>query len=111
MPLDEGEFLAVPTAAPPPPRTDPWLRTSGVHKIRDPRGLAIVRALWYERDKTAQRRDVTPSRVLTDKAIVTAAATRPRSVGELVKLPVFSEPRQRRVAPRWVNVIAATYTL
>lgn len=107
----EQEFEAIRTAPAPAPRVDPWLRTSGVHKIRDPRGLAIVRALWYERDKIAQRRDVTPSRVLTDKAIVAAATTRPRSVGELVKLPVFSGPRQRRVAPRWFKVIEATYKL
>src|SRR5690625_7693129 len=100
MPLDEGEFLAVPTAAPPPPRTDPWLRTSGVHKVRDPRGLGIVRALWHERDKIAQRRDITPSRILTDKAIVAAAAARPENVGGLTNRPAFGGPGQRRSGRR-----------
>lgn len=111
LPWAEEEFEAVRTAPPPPPRTDPWLRTSGVHKVRDPRGLAIVRALWHERDKIAQRRDITPSRILTDKAIVAAAAARPKNVGELTKLPVFGGPRQRRIAPRWFKVIAETYRL
>jgi len=107
----EEEFEAIRTAAPAPPRPDPWLRTSGVHKIRDPRGLAIVRALWHERDKIAARRDITPSRILPDKAIVAAASTRPKSVAELTKLPIFGGPRQRRIAPRWFRIIEKTYAL
>lgn len=107
----QEEFEAVRTAPPPAPREDPWLRTSGVHKVRDGRGLAIVRALWYERDKIAQRRDITPSRILTDKAIIGAAQDRPKSVAELTKLPVFGGPRQRRIAPRWFKVISETYRL
>lgn len=107
----EEEFEAVRTAPPAPPRTDPWLRTSGVHKIRDPRGLAIVRALWHERDAVAQRRDVTPSRVLTDRAIVAAAQARPRSLSDLLRLPGFNGPRQRRSAPRWFRIIEQTYRL
>src|SRR5690625_2097244 len=107
----EEAFEAIRTAPPPPPRTDPWLRTSGVHKVRDQRGLAIVRELWYERDRIAQRRDITPSRVLTDKAIVAAATARPKNLTELTKLPVFGGPRQRRQAGRWFRIIEKTYRL
>jgi len=107
----EEEFEAIRLAPPPPPRTDPWLRTSGVHKVRDQRGLAIVRGLWYERDRIAQRRDITPSRVLTDKAIVSAAIARPKNLTELTKLPVFGGPRQRRGAGRWFRIIEKTYRL
>ena len=45
------EFEFVRTAPPPPPRAEPWRRTSGVHKIRNPRGLAAVRELWQARDE------------------------------------------------------------
>jgi hypothetical protein len=40
------EFEAVRTAPPPPPRKDPWRRTSGTHTLRDRRQLAVVRSLW-----------------------------------------------------------------
>ncbi|WP_250448502.1 ribonuclease D, partial [Actinotalea sp. C106] len=43
------EFEAVRLAPPPPPRVDPWRRTSGLHAIREPRRLAVVRALWEAR--------------------------------------------------------------
>ena len=38
---------------PPKPRTDPWRRTSGIHRVRGARALSRVRALWYARDAVA----------------------------------------------------------
>src|ERR1035438_9274380 len=67
------EFAAILAAKPPGPRTDPWRRTSGIHRVRNRRGLAVVRELWQERDKIARRRDLSPTRVLPDAAIVAAA--------------------------------------
>ena len=32
------------------PRADPWRRTSGIHRVRTRRQLAVVRALWEARD-------------------------------------------------------------
>src|SRR5262245_44674374 len=54
----EQEFAAVLAAKPPPPRPDPWRRTSGIHRVRSRRSLAIVRELWLERDQIARRRDI-----------------------------------------------------
>ena len=71
-------------AGPPPPRPDPWRRTSGIHRVRNRRGLAIVRELWLERDKIARRRDLSPGRVLPDSAIVEAARAAPASAAELI---------------------------
>jgi len=67
------EFDAVRDAAPAAPRTDPWRRTSGVHKLRRPRQLAVVRALWGARDAVARRRDVSPGRILPDASIIAGA--------------------------------------
>lgn len=64
------EFEAVRTAPPPAPRAEPWRRTSGVHRVRKPRALAAVRALWEARDRLAADRDIAPGRVLPDAAIV-----------------------------------------
>ena len=77
------EFAAELAAAeqPQPPRADPWRRTSGIHRVRTRRGLAIVRELWLERDKIARRRDLSPTKVLADAAIVEAARAMPNRAG------------------------------
>ncbi len=49
------EFAAIAAAPPAPPRRDPWRRTSGMHKVRRRRQLAVVRELWTERDRIAQQ--------------------------------------------------------
>src|SRR5439155_1149864 len=48
------EFEAILATPPAPPRTDPWRRTSGIHRLRGRRQLAVVRALWEARDELAQ---------------------------------------------------------
>lgn len=105
------EFEAVRTAPPPPPRAEPWRRTSGVHKVRSPRNLAIVRALWEARDEIARQRDRAPSRVLPDTAIIAAATTGPRTVEELRALPVFGGKMQRRLSAAWLRHIQAAQKL
>ena len=37
-------------------REEPWRRVSGIHVLRDPRKLAIVRSLWEARDLRARTR-------------------------------------------------------
>lgn len=99
------EFEAVRTAPPPAPREEPWRRTSGVHALRNPRSLAVVRSLWEARDENARRRDIAPGRVLPDRAIVAAAQAMPRSVPELVRLPAFSGRNTARRAAAWQAAI------
>jgi ribonuclease D len=67
------EFAAIAAAPLPAPRPDPWRRTSGIHRIRSRRALAVVRELWTTRDAIAQEADLSPRRVLADTAIVDAA--------------------------------------
>ncbi|MCA5893939.1 HRDC domain-containing protein [Isoptericola sp. NEAU-Y5] len=99
------EFEAVRTATPPPPRPDPWRRTSGSHALRDRRRLAVVRSLWFARDASARARDVAPGRVLPDRAIVAAARVLPRTVPQLTALPEFAGKATRRRAPAWQRAI------
>jgi ribonuclease D len=100
------EFEAVRTAGSPTPRAEPWRRTSGIHKIRKPRALAAVRALWEARDRLAAERDIAPGRVLPDAAIVDAAVTEPTSPGALAALPVFRGRSQRRLTSYWYAALA-----
>jgi ribonuclease D len=96
---------------PAPPRADPWRRTSGIHRVRSRRSLAIVRELWLERDQIAQRRDISPTRVLPDAAIVEAARTVPTSLAELAKLPGFTGRGARRYGPDWLRAIKRAVAL
>ena len=99
------EFEAVRLAPPPAPRVEAWRRVSGVHAIRDPRRLAVVRSLWATRDENARQRDISPGRVLPDTAVVAAAQALPRSVPQLVALPQFSGKGTRRRAVLWQSAI------
>lgn len=88
-------------------RRDRWRRVSGIHKVRDQRGLAAVRELWTVRDRVAARRDIAPARILPDSAIIAAAVANPTTVEELLALPVFGGPKQRRSAATWLAAMAA----
>lgn len=99
------EFTALAEALPPAPRADPWRRTSGLHRVRDRRRLAVVRELWQERDARARARDLSPGRVLPDSAIIEAAMAGPTTAEELADLPVFRGRAQRRESARWFAAI------
>lgn len=95
------EFEAIASAPPAPPRKDPWRRTSGMHKVRRRRQMAVVRELWTARDRVAQRRDVSPGKVLGDGAIVEAALALPPNVHALSGLPGFGHRMGRRQLEQW----------
>ncbi|MCP9205727.1 HRDC domain-containing protein [Streptomyces sp. NEAU-Y11] len=95
------EFAAIAAAPPAPPRKDPWRRTSGMHKVRRRRQMAVVRELWTARDQIAQRRDVSPGKVLGDAAIVEAALAVPTSVRALSALNGFGHRISRRQLEQW----------
>ncbi|TDD98270.1 ribonuclease D [Jiangella asiatica] len=100
------EFGAVLAAPQNEPRADPWRRTSGLHRVRDRRRLAVVRQLWEARDVLAQQRDLSPGRVLPDAAIIEAALTMPTSAEAMAAMPVYRGRSQRRELSRWFGAVA-----
>ncbi|MER6274365.1 ribonuclease D [Streptomyces sp900105755] len=95
------EFDAIAAAPPAEPRKDPWRRTSGMHKVRRRRQLAVVRELWQTRDRIAQKRDVSPGKVLSDAAIVEAALALPANVHALAGLNGYGHRMGRRQLEQW----------
>ena len=99
----EFEHLRTYVAA--PTRRDRWRRTSGIHKVRNPKALAAVRELWTTRDQIARSRDIAPGRILPDSAIISAATADPKTLEQLVALPVFGGTKQRRSAKIWFEAL------
>ncbi len=100
------EFEYIRTIEASPTRRDRWRRTSGIHKVRDPRTLALVRELWTTRDQIARRRDIAPGRILPDSAIISAATVNPDSIEKITALPIFGGSKQRRSAQVWLDALA-----
>ncbi|WP_446663876.1 HRDC domain-containing protein [Flexivirga sp. B27] len=111
------DFAALTSFAGPRQRTDPWRRTSGMHRIKNKRAIARVRELWLTRDEIAQASDTAPGRVLPDAMIVELANTAPRTAEALRQagssLRTKSRSRARaagrgtnRYADRWLDAIA-----
>ncbi|MFC4472350.1 HRDC domain-containing protein [Streptomyces xiangluensis] len=99
------EFDAIASAPAPEPRKDPWRRTSGMHKVRRRRQMAVVRELWQARDKVARRRDISPGKVLGDAAIVEAALALPANVQALAALNGFGHRMGRRQLEQWQSAV------
>ncbi len=72
-----------------------------MHKVRRRRQLAVVRELWQTRDRIAQRRDVSPGKVLGDAAIVEAALALPANVHALAALNGFGHRMGKRQLEQW----------
>lgn len=105
------EFAATRDAPPPPPRIDPWRRTSGIHRIRSRRGLAIVAHLWAARDRVAQQVDTAPGRLLPDSSIVAAAHALPREVSAMLALKDFHGRGAARYQKAWAAALRAAWAV
>lgn len=101
------EFEHVRTLPPKPPRREPWRRLSGLHTVRGRRGLAVARELWRAREEYAIERDVSPGRLVPDRAIVAAVKAGPTSRGALAGLKEFTGRASRSQIDRWWGAIDA----
>lgn len=105
------EFDALLSFAGPRRRNEPWRRTSGIHKARKRRTLALVRELWETRDCLAAARDVTPGRVLNDKAIMEIAHAAPKDRASLRALPAMRNRGARRHLEDWEDAAQVALAL
>lgn len=107
----EFAHLVERVGVPQPPRADPWRRTSGLHAVRTPRALAVVRELWQARDELAARLDRAPGKVLPDRAISTLAAranaaeVKRLGPADLAAVPEFAWRFPSRYRDRWLGAL------
>ncbi len=113
----QEEFQSIIDAPAPPPRVDPWRRTSGMHKIKKRDQLAIVRALWTVRAEIAQEIDIAQGRLLSDAAIVeiaTKATEKPvKTKKDLEKIlrPLGLRARWLENTATWISAITDALSL
>jgi ribonuclease D len=99
----EEEFDALTRFTGPPVRVEPWRRTSGMHKVRNRRGAAMVRELWQTRDAIAIERDTAPGRVLPDAALIDLAIKNPRTAADIQDGP--GSRSVRRYQRQWLTAL------
>jgi ribonuclease D len=97
------EFDYVKRTTGPIERVDPWRRTSGMHVIRNPRELAVVREVWYARDEIAREQDIAAGRILSDSHIVTLASSKLNKASELKTLSFMHLRNVKRYASTWID--------
>lgn len=95
------EFQAVLERVPKPPRDDPWRRLSGLHTVRGRRALAVARSLWTAREEFARDEDVSPGRLVPDRALVAAVIADPASKQDLARVREFTGRASRSELDRW----------
>ncbi len=95
----------------PATRSEPWRRTSGLHRVRGRRPLGAVRELWETRDELAQERDVSPGRIIGDGAIVAAALAMPTTRAELLGTRGFHGRGAQRYSDRWLEALERAATM
>jgi ribonuclease D len=105
--IAEEEFAATLAREPKPQRTDPWRRLSGLHRVRGRRNLAVARELWLARDAYARSEDVSPGRLVPDRAVLAAVLAAPRTKQELAGLREFTGRASRSQLDRWWAAIVA----
>ncbi|MDR6866169.1 ribonuclease D [Microbacterium resistens] len=101
----EEEFEATRVRPPKPPRDEPWRRLSGLHQVRGARNLAVARELWQTREDYAKEQDVSPGRLVPDRALVAAVMASPASKGALAGVAAFNGRASRSQLDRWWGAI------
>lgn len=99
------EFATTLSRPPKPPREEPWRRLSGLHRVRGGRNLAVARELWTAREEYAQEIDVSPGRLVPDRALVAALVAAPQSKQALAALKEFTGRASRTQLDRWWDAI------
>lgn len=103
--IAEQEFHATLTKPPKPARAEPWRRLSGLHKVRGARQLAVARELWTAREEYAREIDVSPGRLVPDRALLAAVLAAPASKAALASVKAFTGRASRTQLDRWWQAI------
>jgi ribonuclease D len=83
-----------------------WRRLKGAREL-DPRGKAVLRALWLAREEAARESDRPPFKVLAEQTMVELARLRPASPEALARVPGVTQSVLRRLGPSLLAALEA----
>lgn len=86
-------------------KEDKWRGVSGLHEVKDQRGLAIARSLWQARETLAIKLDVAPGRLIPDSSISHIAKKQTASRPELANDKAFTGRASRSYLDTWWEAI------
>lgn len=98
------EFSYLAKWQPSPAKEEPWRKTSGIHKVRDPKQLAIIRELWNARNEIAKEKDKAVGRVLPDAAIIDLAKLDLKSARDVFMLESLRNRNHKANADHWWQI-------
>ncbi|MFM6963917.1 MAG: HRDC domain-containing protein [Micrococcales bacterium] len=100
------EFTALVGFTPKPPKADKWRTTTGLHEVKDQRGLAVAKALWEARETLGRKLDISPGRLIPDVSISHVAKTLPKTRPILANDKGFHGRASRNYLDTWWDAIA-----
>ena len=86
-------------------KQDKWRGVSGLHEVKEQKGLAIARALWQARETLAIKLDVAPGRLIPDSSISHIAKKQTVSRPELANDRAFTGRASRSYLDTWWEAI------
>lgn len=106
---EEFGYVLAKNLQPTLPKTDPWRHTSGIHRISNQLGVAIVRELWIARDAIASELDTAPGKIVPDSAITELASLASNErlpvKADLFSVPGFVRRNARRFSEQWMDAL------
>lgn len=103
------EFEALTHFTGPRIRSEPWRRTSGMHRVRGRRHVALIRELWLAREQIARDQDIARGRILPDALIVDLATRAPKTAEAIGTGRMHKGVRRHQDA--WLAAIARALAL
>jgi ribonuclease D len=100
------EFEALLGFTPKGPKPDRWRSTTGLHDVKDQRGLAVARELWQAREDLGRKLDVSPGRLIPDVSISHVSKTLPRSRPILAADKSFHGRASRNYLDTWWEAVS-----
>ncbi|MFM6977465.1 MAG: HRDC domain-containing protein [Micrococcales bacterium] len=99
------EFAHLLNFKPKAEKSDKWRGVSGLHEVKDQRGLAIARALWQARETLAIKLDVAPGRLVPDSSISHVAKKQTATRPELANDRQFTGRASRSYLDTWWEAV------
>lgn len=89
-----------------PQKEKTWRDIKGLSSLRNQSGLQVARELWHAREELSAQKDISPGRLLSNRALVDIARAEPATPRDLTSAAGRAHLPPREVR-RWLSVVEA----